>query len=246
MIEALAGDDGAKKDYVLLSGGAAVGNFMHRERLIGMLETLEKAGFTLEKTTEELADSTEVTLAATNADGKKVYINPGYLDVETYKTNMDEILAQTEVDVVASTYFISSYIDEISAEEAAQNKDIATGAVDCFSDSNQEAFLEKDAFGNSKLNYIEGKCAAMATPAFVAMYNAVSGHLQTVRNGEEAFWLNQNFWSADSAQTYEELSAAAENVYENVYGTKDIMNVLAEYTEDADYDDFVEFVGKIS
>lgn len=246
MIQSLAGENGSEKTYVILSGGSAVGNFMHRERTLAMLNVLEtEEGFTLEKTAEELADASQPVLAATSEDGGKVYLNPGYLDADTYKAGMDAIGADMEVDVVASSYYISPFLEEIAAKETSQNKDIQTGAVDCFCETNRLAFENKDQFGNSQINYIEGKCAAMAAPSFVAMYNAVSGYPDTVRNQGQAFWLNQNFWSADSSDSYLKQSAAAENVYDNVYTTKDIMEVLSEYTDGADFASFEKFIDSI-
>lgn len=248
MIESLGQKNGSQKTYVLLSGGSAFQNFMHRERLCAMLETLQKEqGFTFEKSIDDIASVQENALVGTSRDGGRVYICPGYLNLEQYATNLQKVLSEAgEVDVVASTYYIAPFLDTITGQEKIQKKDIQTGAVDCFSDTNNQAFKEKDQFGNSKLNFIGGKCAAMAAPAFVAMYNAVSGYSDKIRNGSEAFWLNQDFWYASSAQEYEKLSTAADNVYKNIYSTNDIMSSLVEYEDKADYNTLVNFVEKIA
>lgn len=247
MIQSLGNKNGSKKTYILLSGGSAFNNFMHKERLYAMIETLQKEqGFTFEKSVDEIAAMQENALVGTSKDGGKVYICPGYLNLEAYKGNLQEVLSEAgKVDVVASTYYITPFLDTIAEQETAQKKDIQTGAIDCFSDTNSQAFHEKDSFGNSKLNFIGGKCAAMAAPAFVAMYNTVSGYPESVRNGEEAFWLNQDFWYASTPEEYEKLSTAADNVYKNIYSTDDIMNSLAEYGKQVDYNTLVNFVGKI-
>lgn len=248
MIESLGDKNGSKKTYVLLSGGSAFNNFMHKERLCAMLETLQKEqGFIFEKTIDEIAAVQQNALVGTSKDGGRIYICPGYLNLEAYKDNLQNVLSQAgEVDAVASTYYIAPFLDTITEKEVAQKKDIQTGAIDCFSDTNREAFDEKDSFGNSKLNFIGGKCAAMAAPAFVAMYNAVSGYPEAVRNGNEAFWLNQDFWYASTPDEYEKLSTAADNVYKNIYSTDDIMTSLAEYGKQADYNTLVNFVDKIA
>lgn len=243
MIESLAGEDGSKKTYLILSGGSAFNNFMHRSRTEAMLNTLvSEQGFTLEKSIDELLDAQENILAATSSDGGKVYLCPGYLTLDQYAGCLDEALKMAgTVDVLASSHYASPYMESITAKETEQNSDIKVGAIDCFSETNSQLFHDKDAFGNSELNFIGGKCAAMAAPAFAAMYNAVTGHADTVKNNGEAFWLNQDFWYADDPEEYDQLSEEAENVYSNVYGTKDIMNVLAEYNENASYQDFAEF-----
>lgn len=244
MMETLAGDQGDEKTYVLLSGGSALDNFMHRERLKAMLETLEaEQGFVLEQPVEELADQTEVTLAATSQSGGKVYLCPGYLSENTKADAFASVFQEAgKVDVVASTYYAAPFLENIGEQEKQQNANIQVGAVDCFCETNKEAFETEDAFGNSQLDFIGGKCAAMAAPSFVAMYNAVTDNIDTVRQNQEAFWLHQDFWCASSEEEFRTLYDAAINVYENVYGTSELTAVLKSYTEEADYVSFQKFV----
>lgn len=247
MIESLGAANGSEKTYVLLSGGSAFNNFMHKQRLCAMLETLQKEdGFAFEQSFDEIAAAQENILAGTTKNGGKVYVCPGYLNLDKYADNLENILKKAEkVDVVASTYYVAPFLDTITEQEKVQKKDIQTGAIDCFSDTNREAFAQKDSFGNSKLNFIGGKCAAMAAPAFVAMYNAVSGYPQNVRNNDKAFWLHQDFWYASNKADYDSLSEKAENVYKNVYSTDDIMDVLTEYNDKTEYNTFSDFVKKL-
>ena len=247
MIESLDGENGSEKTYVLLSGGSAFNNFMHKQRLCAMLETLQKEeGFVFEQSFDEIASVKENILVGTTKNGGKVYVCPGYLNLDKYADNLKNVLSEAgEVDVVASTYYVSPFLDTITEKENAQKKDIQVGTIDCFSDTNKQAFDKKDSFGNSKLNFIGGKCAAMAAPAFAAMYNAVSGYPQNVKDDKEAFWLHQDFWYASSKKEYETLSEKADNVYKNVYDTNDIMNVLTEYNDKAEYDTFTDFVKKL-
>ncbi len=247
MIESLDKANGSEKTYVLLSGGSAINNFMHKQRLCAMLETLQKEdGFVFEQSFDEIAAAQENILAGTTKNGGKVYVCPGYLNLDQYADNLENVFKEAgQVDVVASTYYAAPFLDTITEQEKTQNKDIQVGEIDCFSDTNRQAFDEKDSFGNSKLNFIGGKCAAMAAPAFVAMYNAVSGYPQNVRDNNEAFWLHQDFWYATNKADYDSLSEKAENVYKNVYGTDDIMNVLTEYNDKTEYNTFSDFVKKL-
>ena len=45
-----------------------------------------------------------------------------------------------------------------------------TGTVDCFSRQNFDIIKTRDAFGHVPIDYIAGKYASMAGPAFAALY----------------------------------------------------------------------------
>lgn len=135
--------------------------------------------------------------------------------------------------------------DTLQEKEIAQGKDIQIGTVDCFSETNRSAFERQDAFGNSSIDCVVGKCQAMGAPAFIAMYNAVTGHADVVRNEGKPYRLNQNMWTARSAAEYDTLSVKASNIYENVYTTDEMMKVLAVYNPAADYTAFENFVEKL-
>lgn len=111
MIESLNGENGSEKTYVLLSGGSAFNNFMHKQRLCAMLETLQKEeGFVFEQSFDEIASVQENTLAGTTKNGGKVYVCPGYLNLDKYAGNLKNVLSEAgEVDVVASTYYVSPF-----------------------------------------------------------------------------------------------------------------------------------------
>ena len=69
------------KTYLILSGGAAEDNEMHRLRTLGMLETLQEIyGAELEQTAEELAVTEET--ATVEAGGRKATVFPVYLERE--------------------------------------------------------------------------------------------------------------------------------------------------------------------
>ena len=241
MIESLAGENGSSKKYLLLSGGSNEENFMHLSRTQGMLQTLvSNYGFELSTSVEEVSKVSELTLVGKSKDGGEVYVCPGYYygDTDLVKNALD----QTKSDVIASTLAVSMLQDVIANQEKAQNKDIQVGTVDCFGDSNQEMFETKDQFGNPSLNFVAGKCEAMAAPSFIAMYNAITGHADTVKENGNAYSLNQDFWYADSLEAYKELRMKATNIYQNVYTTDDLMKTLSVYTDTASFDTFKKLV----
>lgn len=243
MIKNFSETDGSQKTYLLMSGGAGLNNYMHKVRLQGMVETLEKEdGFTFKQPFEELAAITEPVLAAESADGGKVYVAPGYFYSDEGQKKLIEALKLDEIDVLTSVCSLAEVMDIVTEHETEQNKDIQVGAVGCFSELSQNAFNEKDAFGNSTINYLAGKCQAMAAPAFIAMYNAVTGYPEVYRNNNQAYWLNQGFWTATNAKEFDELASEAQNVYQNSYGTSEMMENVKIFNEGANFEGFKEFV----
>ncbi|MDO4977057.1 MAG: hypothetical protein Q4E53_07330 [Eubacteriales bacterium] len=246
MIEALGAENGSSKNWVVCSGGSPLGNFAHKQRLIGMLDTLEnKLGFTLTAKPEEIAAAKESMVIAENPAGGKVTLAPGYFSREAFH---DSVVATIDdnTDIVASVCNIHPILTNIEETETSANKNIKIGAVDCFSDQNADAINNPDASGNPQIDYIVGKCQAMGAPAFIALYNAITGHADLVRNNNEAFRLYQGFWTASNPDEYNELKVKADNIYTNVYGSKDMMDVMAIYNPAATFADFENFVNKIN
>lgn len=234
-----------EKTWILLNGGVRTGNYMHQERFAGALDALQKAGYTLTASADELGMAAENCLAAEHPDGGKVYLCPGYYYSEDSRKNILEALDSVDPDAVISVCSLAVLYDTLQEKEIAQGKDIQIGTVDCFSETNRSAFERQDAFGNSSIDCVVGKCQAMGAPAFIAMYNAVTGHADVVRNEGKPYRLNQNMWTARSAAEYDTLSVKASNIYENVYTTDEMMKVLAVYNPAADYTAFENFVEKL-
>ncbi len=234
-----------QKIWLLLDGGVRTGNYMHEQRLAGALDALQKVGYILTASADELGASSENCLAAEHPDGGKVYLCPGYFYTEDSQKNITEALDCVDPDAVISVCSLAVLYDMLLEKEEAQNKNMKIGAVDCFSETNRKAFETKDIFGNSSIDCIVGKCQAMGAPAFIAMYNAITGHVKVVRDGGKPYRLSQNMWMAGSAQDYDSLCAKASNIYENVYTTNEIMKVLAVYNPSADFTSFKSFVEKL-
>ncbi len=243
MIHFFAGEDGSQKNYLVLNGGSGANNYMHLQRFQGMIDTLQKEeGFTFQLTFDEMVSLTETTLVGESGDGGKVYVAPGYFYSEEGYQFMADALAMDEFDVMATVCSVSVLSDKIAAREAEQGKDIQVGTVGCFSEDNHIAFETEDQFGNSSLNYIAGKCEAMSAPAFIAMYNAVTGHPEVFRPNNQAYWLNQGFWVATDAKQFDELRSEAQNIYQNSYGTSEMMENITIFNEDASFEGFQKFV----
>lgn len=237
MAERFAGEGAAS--YLVLSGGAAIGNYMHSTRTKGILDALaDELGLTYGQDTEQLAVVPEVTRIETGDPDITITICPGYMGTETGSAALGEALAAGDYDAVAASMSFGNALDTISGAGKSWGHTVLTGTVDCFSESGRKAFQEKDSFGDSKLNYICGKYASMAGPALAAVYNAASGHPETVRDNGTPFRLVQSFWTADTEEKYEELYGFTQGVYENAYSCDELMQVISVFNPDAAFEDF--------
>ena len=147
-----------------------------------MLNTLEeKAGLVLPESAEELS-KTDKTTELTDKDGMvHVTICPGYTEGGNGLKNLEAVLSSGNCNTLMSAFHVSTYLDKISAKEKEQNSNIMVGAIDSFSEQNFEIFKEKDSFGNAPIDYVRGKYASMAGPAFAMIYNAITGSADAVK-----------------------------------------------------------------
>ena len=229
-------------NIVIMSGGASVGNRLHQVRTWGMLNTLEeKAGLVLDKDAEELSATDEMT-ELTDKDGNlHVTICPGYTEMGgAGLDNLEAAFAKGDCDTLMSAFHVSTYLDKISDKEKEQDSNIMVGAIDSFSEQNFEIFKEKDSFGNAPIDYVRGKYASMAGPAFAMIYNAITGTPDAVEEDGEAVRLYQNLWTAKSEEEYIELYGYATGIYENAYSCDDLMQIIKQFNEAADPQSFKE------
>ncbi len=230
------------ENIVIMSGGASAGNALHKMRTQGMLDTLEeKAGLVLTEDSDKLSATDEMT-ELTDEDGNlHVTICPGYTEMDgAGLDNLETAFAEGDCDTVMSAFHVSTYLDRISAKEKEQDSNIMVGAIDSFSEQNFEIFKEKDAFGNAPIDYVRGKYASMAGPAFAMIYNAITGTPDAVEENGEAVRLYQNLWAAKSEEEYIELYGYATGIYENAYSCDDLMQVIGQFSEDANPENFKE------
>lgn len=221
------------ENFVIMTGGASSGNALHEARTRGMLDVLEETGLILEKTAEELAASKENVTLTGEDPSLTVTLCPGYTEGGDGLENLEAAFAEGQCDVLMSAFHASTYLDKISEKEAAQGSNIMVGAIDSFTEANFEAIKEEDAFGNPKIDYVEGKYASMAGPAFAMLYNAITGYPETNTADGNAVRLYQGFWRADSRESFIELYGYTTGIYENAYSCEDLMQVIRVFHEDA-------------
>lgn len=227
------------KSYLILTGGADLGNFMHASRTVGMLETLESLeGLSYQKSPRELAAAEEMEEVDTGNPEVSVTLVPGFVGSEEGEAKIKEALAAGPYDAILCSYGINGLVDLLNQAETAWGQDAKIGLVDCFSEENFQLVKGTDAYGNPKFDYLEGKYASMIGPAFAAMYNAITGHGDVVRPEGQAFRLYQSFWVAAGREEYAEMYGYTQGIYENAYSNSDLMEVIAEYNPEANWEAF--------
>ena len=165
----------------------------------------------------------------------------GMLNTLKEKASLDNLstaFAAGDCDTLMSAFHVSTYLDKISDKEKEQDSNIMVGAIDSFSEQNFQIFQVKDSFGNEPIDYVRGKYASMAGPAFAMIYNAITGNTDAVEENGEAVRLYQNLWTAKSEEEYIELYGYATGIYENAYSCDDLMQVIRQFNEDANPQSF--------
>ncbi len=234
-------DEEKNFNYLIVTGGSSAGNEMHRLRTVGMLEKLQEVyDLSYDGDIADLALAEETTEIETGTD-RKITLLPGYL---TDGEQITELLADGTYDAVASCMTITYAVDEIAKLESSDHLDIKVGMVDCFTSESYEYMNEKDANGDAKVNCMVGKYGAMIAPAFVAMSNAYAGYEEEFRKDGSAFHLHQSLWYAPDTKAFNEQYALSIGITENTYSAVEMMNVMKQFNEDADFASFCAFTEK--
>ena len=211
--------------YFIMSGGApaSLGNEMHYQRTLGMLDTLETGyGVDLGQTKEIAATEEVVTIEAGNLS---VTIAPGYVAREGMKEPVVDAFKAGSYDVVLSALPVAPIYNELSKTS------VKIAQVDCYSQDNQLLFAE------DKLSYLVGKYGSIVGPSAAALYNAVTGFADDFRDGGKAFRIKQGFWTSDSPEDYEKKYQFASNITSPAYNYEDLQSVCKAFNPDATFED---------
>lgn len=221
------------KSYVVLSGGASLGNEMHLLRTVAMLDVLQEVyGVSFEHGSEELAKTAEVTTIT--AGDLELVICPGYVDFEVFRDPAAEVIVSGKYTTILSAIPVTSLMDALNAVN------IECGVIDCFSEDNYFGFKK------GKISYVAGKYQSEIGPGFAALYNAITGHSDIYRINGQAFRLEQGFWTAADASEYDSMYALARGIGINAYNYEDLYSVINSLTADVDFDTFKALVESYS
>ena len=205
--------------YFLLSGGASLGNEMHYQRTLGVLDTFASAyGVAFPLSREELARTAEpVTL---ELDKLTVTICPGYVSRENYLAGAKEAFAAGTYDAVLSVLPPADMVAAIGKTPL--------GVVDSYNTRN----LQLSADG--VLKFVVGKYSSMIGPSFALMLNAVTGHASEFREKGRAIQVTQGFWNSAGPEDYLEKYSLSASAAMNAYNFDDLSKVICIYNPDAD------------
>lgn len=236
-----SGDSQKEHSYVICTGGAAVGNEMHRIRGLAMLEKLaEIYGFSYETPAEELIVTEEMT-EAVNDENIKIILLPGYPYHEVLEEMVGQTLADGSYDTLMSTMIVNNVMESVRAAETSNQMDIRVGAIDCFTEESYDLFNGTNNGGKQELDYLAGRYGASVAPAFAAICNAYAGYAEDFREDGHAFHLHQKLWTATSTEEFNKLYELSVGMYENTYSASDIMKVLKAFHPEVTFEDFKEF-----
>jgi hypothetical protein len=212
--------------YLVFSGGAAMGNEMHRARTEAIISALAEQ-YGIDGIDPQLLSLSEnETIIEQN--GAKICVLPGYISRDEYRPLAVDALQSGEYSVVLSVLPVSSVKDEI------ESAGVSVGVIDSFTDDNMQLF--KDGV----LSYVAGKYCSEIGPSFAAMYNAVTGYADQFRDNGRAFQITQGFWTANSYKQYVDMSTLASGTYVNAYNYEDLYSVCKAHNPQASFEKLVQ------
>ena len=220
------------KRYFVLTGGAGMGNDMHRERATGILETLlNQPGVNFTGNVNLMAQATKVT--SFSSGDYTVTVCPGYIAT-------DESAFNSAKDTL-STGSYDAALSVLPPAEVVNYLGTATlGVVDSFNERNFQLFA------NGRMNYLAGKYSSEIGPAFALMLNAVTGYAGDFRQNGKALNVNQCLWVAESADDYNQKYALSSSKTMTGFNFDDLSHVCRVFNPNATVDDLVKLAQECS
>ena len=210
--------------YFVLSGGAAMGNEMHYQRTLGILDTFASAyGVAFPTSREELAATAEPVTVET--DKLTVTICPGYISRDEYLDTASRTWTAGTYDAVLSVLPPAGMLSVIGK--------VPLGVVDSYHTRNLQLFTD------GTLRFVVGKYSSLVGPAFALMLNAVTGYAEDFRDGGRAVQVTQGFWKSSSQEDYVEKYTLSSSAAKNAYNFDDLAAVIRLYNPNADLNSLI-------
>lgn len=212
-------EDHPGQRYFILSGGAPLGNEMHLQRTIGILETIlgrPEVNFT--GSVEKLAASPKLN-SYTCAD-LTVTVCPGYI-------TRDASAFQTARDTLSTGNYDAALFVLPPGEMVNHLGTALLGVVDSYNARNFQLFAD------GRMHYLAGKYSSVVGPAFALMLNAVTGHAADFRDNGKAVKVKQQLWVSCGAADYNEKYALSSSAAMNAYNFDDLSQVCCLFNPDA-------------
>ena len=210
--------------YFILSGGASLGNEMHYQRTLGMLDTIASAyGASFPLSRDELALTQAPVTVET--DRVSVTVCPGYVNVDAFFDAARQTFQAGEYDAVLSVLPPQEMVSVIGRTPL--------GVVDSYNTRNLQLVNE------GVLRFVVGKYNSMIGPAFALMLNAVTGYAGDFREDGRAIRVIQGFWVSDDPDDYREKYALSTSAAMNAYNFDDLSRVIRIFNPDANLNELV-------
>ena len=204
--------------FFILSGGASLGNEMHYQRTLGMLDTIASAyGAAFSLPREEIARTTDPLTVST--ERVTVTVCPGYVGFDGFYDMAGKAFAEGQYDAVLSVL--------PPQEMTAVIGKTPLGVVDSYNTRNLQLVTE------GGLKFVVGKYSSMVGPAFALMLNAVTGYAADFQEDGRAIRVTQGFWVSDSAEDYSEKYALSTSAAMNAYNFDDLSQVIRIFNPEA-------------
>ena len=204
--------------FFILSGGAPLGNEMHYQRTLGILDALASAyGVSFPQSREALAKSDAPTTIET--EKLTVTICPGYVSREEFFAQAKAAFEAQSCDAVLSVLPPAEMVTVIGKTPL--------GIVDAYHTRNLQLFTD------GSLQYVVGKYSSMVGPAFALMLNAVTGYAADFRADGKAIKVTQGFWTSDSEEDYVAKYTLSASAAKNAYNFDDLSRVIRLYNPEA-------------
>jgi len=242
-------DSSEPGNFILVSGGSAMGVASHREATISMLNTLqEKYDLTYDMDVMDLATQNATTEINTGNEEVKMTIVPGFPNMDGYVSGVSGLLQTGEYDAIISVYptaeTFSTAIDEV---EKALEKNIKMLCQANFGENTKQAFNTLDSTGNPTLDgAVINSGSSSDAYGVVLLYNGIKGHSDAIKPEGKAIIMAPGPLVAASAEDYQKLEQldTSDDMY--VYTADEIKKLLKTYNEDVDYEYLMNIANEFS
>ena len=210
--------------YFILSGGAPLGNEMHYQRTLGILDAIASAyGVNFPDARMEMAAAAEPFTVDT--ERVSVTICPGYVSQEEFFDRAKECYRAGSFDAVMCVL--------PPAEMVTVFGKMPFAVVDSYNTRNFQLFAD------GSLKFVVGKYSSLVGPAFALMLNAITGYADEFRDHGKAVKVTQGFWLSDSADDYNEKYALSSSAAMNAYNFSDLSHVTRLFNPNANLNELV-------
>ena len=211
--------------YFVLSGGAALGNEMHYQRTLGILDAFASSyGVYFPMNREDIAKTDKPLTVETPK--LTVTICPGYISLDEYLTQAKDCFRSGSFDAVLSVLPVEEMASVIGKTPF--------GIVDSYNTRNLQLFTN-----TGSLKYVVGKFNSLVGPAFALMLNAVTGNGDDFRENGKAIKVTQGFWISASPEDYLNKYTLSASAALNAYSFEDLSKVVRIFNKDANLNELV-------